>query len=147
MSILENNSAVMEKTRELCSTMVNDDEFLSMQKDVERFFADDSARDSFRRVQEWGEELTRKQEAGLQLPEDEIKDFEAARGALFENEVATGFLNAQQSLQSLQGVIGKYVGMTLELGRVPTEDDLVEQAEGGCCGGSDGSEGGGCGCI
>ncbi|GHC47549.1 YlbF family regulator [Roseibacillus persicicus] len=132
----------MEKTRELCALIAEDAEFGSLQKDVEAFFADDTARDSFRKVQEWGDELNQKQQAGLELSETEIKEFETARGALFENPVATNFLNAQQGLQALQGSIGKYVGMTLELGRVPTAEDMAAQNE-GCCGGSGG---GGCGC-
>lgn len=142
MSFLENDSAVMEKTRELCAAMVSDDEFVRLQKDVAVFFADDSARANFQKIQEWGEELSRKQGAGLQLSESEVKDFETAREELFKNEVATNFLNAQQGLQALQSAIGKSVGMTLELGRVPTAEDLAVQ-EGGCCGGGGG---GGCGC-
>ena len=47
-------------------------------------------------------------------------------------------LNNSVRLQSVQMVIGKYVGMTLELGRVPAGEDLALQD--GCCGG------GGCGC-
>lgn len=132
----------MEKTRELCATIVGDAEFGDLQKNVAAFFADDAARDGFQKVQEWGDELNQKQQAGLQLSDTEIKEFETARNALFENPVATGFLNAQQALQSLQGSIGQYVGMTLELGRVPTSEDLASQNE-GCCGGGGG---GGCGC-
>ncbi|MBK1832856.1 YlbF family regulator [Roseibacillus ishigakijimensis] len=143
MSILEDNSPVMEKTRELCALIAENDEFASLQKDVETFFADDTARDSFRRVQEWGDELHQKQQAGLELSDSEIKDFESARGALFENPVATNFLNAQQTLQALQGSVSKYVGMTLELGRVPSAEDFAAQDGGGCCGGGGG---GGCGC-
>lgn len=142
MSFLEDSSPIMEKTRELCAMIAEDSEFNGLQKDVEAFFADDTARDSFRKVQEWGDELNQKQQAGLELSETEIKEFEAARGALFENPVATNFLNAQQGLQALQGSIGKYVGMTLELGRVPTTEDFAAQNE-GCCGGGGG---GGCGC-
>lgn len=142
MSFLENDSAVMEKTRELCAAMVKDEEFVQLQQDVATFFADDNARESFKKIQEWGEELSRKQEAGLQLAEQEIKEFETAREALFKNEVATKFLSAQQGLQALQGAISKSVGMTLELGRVPTEEDMAAQ-DSGCCGGGGG---GGCGC-
>lgn len=141
MKILEDSSAVMEKTRELCAAIAGDAEFEGLQKEVAAFFADDTARDGFRKVQEWGDELNQKQQAGLQLTETEIKDFETAREALFQNPVATNFLNAQQALQTLQGSIGKYVGMTLELGRVPTAEDFAAQDE-GCCGGG-GAEGGG----
>ena len=72
----------------------------------------------------------------------EIREFEAAREALFENEVAREFLAAQQELERLQKEIGKYVSMTLELGRVPTAEDIAEASGGGCCGG-----GGGGGCC
>lgn len=142
MKILEDSSPVMEKTRELCAAIAGDAEFSALQKDVEAFFADDTARDGFRKVQEWGDELNKKQQSGLQLGETEIKEFEAAREALFQNPIATSFLNAQQSLQTLQGSIGKYVGMTLELGRVPTGEDFAAQDE-GCCGGGGGEGGGG----
>ena len=142
MKILEDSSTVMEKTRELCNTIVGDAEFDILQKDVAAFFSDDEARDGFRKVQEWGDELNQKQQAGLQLTDTEIKEFEVARETLFKNPVATSFLEAQQSLQTLQASIGKYVGMTLELGRVPTSEDFAAQNE-GCCGGGGG---GGCGC-
>jgi len=142
MSFLEENSPVMEKTRELCSVIAGNEEFQALQKSVEAFFADDAARDGFRKVQEWGDELTQKQSAGLELSDTEIQGFEAERAALFENPVAKNFLDAQQGLQGLQSVVGKYVGLTLELGRVPTSEDFAQQ-DSGCCGGSGG---GGCGC-
>jgi len=41
--------------------------------------------------------------------------------------------------------VGRFVGMTLELGRVPTDEDIAQASGGGCCGGG-GGEGGGCGC-
>ena len=132
----------MEKTRELCSVIADNEEFQALQKSVEAFFADDAAREGFRKVQEWGDELTQKQSAGLELSDTEIQGFEADRAALFENPVAKNFLDAQQGLQGLQSVVGKYVGLTLELGRVPTSEDFAQQ-DSGCCGGSGG---GGCGC-
>lgn len=142
MNILEDSSAVMDKTRELCSAIVDDSDFGTLQKDVEAFFANDEARDGFRKVQEWGDELNQKQQAGLELADAEIKDFETARESLFANPVAANFLNAQQTLQAVQQSIGQYVGMTLELGRVPTTEDFAAQND-GCCGGGGG---GGCGC-
>ena len=56
------------------------------------------------------------------------------------NHAERVFLDAQDELESLQKTIGKFVNMTLELGRVPTEQDIAESEKGGCCGG------GGCGC-
>jgi cell fate (sporulation/competence/biofilm development) regulator YlbF (YheA/YmcA/DUF963 family) len=139
MSIIAEDSAVIVKTRELCAQIASDPDFLKLQASVERFLSDDSARLQYQSVHERGEELHHKQHAGVQLGAAEIREFESAREALFQNEVARDFLAAQQELERLQKEIGKYVGMTLELGRVPTADDIAE-ASGGCC------SGGGCGC-
>jgi len=138
MSIVAEDSAVIVKTKELCAQIASDPSFLKLQADVERFLSDDSARLQYQSVHERGEELHHKQHAGVELGASEIREFESARDALFENEIARDFLSAQRELETLQKEIGKYVGSTIELGRVPNAEDLVDK--GGCCGG------GGCGC-
>jgi len=140
MSIVAEDSAVIVKTKELCAQIASDPSFLKLQANVERFLNDDSARLQYQSVHERGEELHHKQHAGVELGATEIREFESARDALFENEIARDFLSAQRELETLQKEIGKYVGSTIELGRVPTAEDLVDK--GGCCGGS--GSGGGC---
>ncbi len=148
MSITATESTVIEKTRELCAQIASDSTFLSLQESVERFLNDDAARLQYQSVHERGEELHQKQHAGMELAAAEIREFEAAREALFENEVATEFLAAQKELERLQKEIGKYISLTLELGRVPTAEEVEEACGGGgCCGsGGGGGGGGGCGC-
>ena len=140
MSILAEDSAVITKTKELCAQIASVPSFLMLQADVARFLADDSARLQYQSVHERGEELHHKQHAGVELGAAEIREFESARDALFENEIARDFLSAQRELETLQKQIGKYVGGTIELGRVPNADELADK--GGCCGGGGG--GGGC---
>lgn len=137
MTLLAETSPVLEKTRELCAAIAGDARFVQLQKDVERFLEDDSARLMYQTVHERGEELHQKQHAGIKLAPSEIKEFEAARDELLRNEVANAFLDAQGELEALQRTIAKYITTTLEIGRVPTEAELGD--EGGCCGG-------GCGC-
>lgn len=140
MTTLVEHSAILTKTKELCSQIAKDSEFLKLYDDVERFLKDDSARLQYQSVHEKGEELHHKQNAGVELGAAEIRDFEAARDALFNNQVASDFMAAQKALESLQKEIGQYVSMTLELGRLPTDDEISASNSGGCCGG------GGCGC-
>lgn len=142
MSIVAEESSVIAKTRELCEHIAADPVFRKLQASVERFLNDDAARLQYQSVHERGEELHQKQHAGIQLGAVEIREFEAAREALFDNEIAREFLAAQQELENLQKEIRKYVGLTLELGRAPNEDDLAQASGGGCCGG-----GGGGGCC
>ena len=146
MSIVAENSAVIVKTKELCAQIASDPSFLKLQADVERFLGDDSARLQYQSVHERGEELHHKQHAGVELGATEIREFESARDALFENEIARDFLSAQRELETLQKEIGKYVGSTIELGRVPTAEELSDKGGGCCGGGGGGGGGGGCGC-
>jgi cell fate (sporulation/competence/biofilm development) regulator YlbF (YheA/YmcA/DUF963 family) len=139
MSIASYDSTLISKTRELCSQIVSDPIYLKLQEKVEQFLNDDAARLQYQSVHERGEELHQKQHAGIQLGAQEIREFESAREALFANEIATNFIEAQRELEQLQKLIGRYVGMTLELGRVPNAEDL-EESSSGCCGGG----GGGC---
>lgn len=136
--MLADDSTVMTKTKELCAAIAADSEYKALLETVERFLSDDAAKTQYQSVHERGEELQQKQGAGMELSDAEVSEFESAREELLANPVAKGFLEAQHDLQSVQMAIGKYVGMTLELGRVPQPEDMQSE---GCCGG-----GGGCGC-
>ena len=141
MSMLADDSAVMVKTKELCAVIAAEPGYKQLQDAVERFLDDDVARMMYQSVNEREQELHHKQHAGVELSAKEISEFEEAREALLENDLARDFMDAQRQLETVQRSIGKYVGLTLELGRVPTAEDFAESEGGGCCGG-----GGGCGC-
>lgn len=143
MNLISEESSVIAKTKDLCATIVEQADFQAMQRSVELFLNNDEARLQYQSVHERGEELNYKQRSGVELSETEINEFEAAREALLQNEVVTDFMQAQRDLQGVQSTIGKYIGMTLELGRVPSSEDLMASSGGGCCGGGGG---GGCGC-
>ncbi len=149
MSIIAEDSSVMAKTRELCETIISDQEFTSLQEKMENFYGNEEASLQFQSLQELGDGLNQKQQAGVQLGEAEIKEFDDRKSELFKNAVVTDFLQAQQEIQVLQQSVSKYIGLTLELGRVPTEEDFAEASQGGgCCGGGGGGgcNSGGCGC-
>lgn len=142
--MLATESPVIEKAKNLCDAIVEDTQFQGLHKDVENFLADDSARDAYRAVHEKGAELQDKQRIGVELTAQEMTDFELSREELFQNQKVVAFMEAQQQLQSLQKLVNDYLGMTIENGKVPTEQEIMEaQSGGGCCGGSGG---GGCGC-
>lgn len=143
MNILDDQSAVMTKTRELCELIAGDAEYKGLLEKVEAFLSNDDARQAYQSVHQQGQELNQKQQAGLQLAEAEIAEFESARGSLMENKVAAEFMEAQQGMETLQSAVGRYVGMTLELGRVPTAEDIAAASGGGCCGGGEAEGGGG----
>jgi cell fate (sporulation/competence/biofilm development) regulator YlbF (YheA/YmcA/DUF963 family) len=83
-----------------------------------------------------GQALQEKQHNGEQLDPSEISSFEKDRDSLLANPVASGFLDAQEEMHDLKQSVQKYVAKTIELGRLPSEEDLAESS----CGS------GGCGC-
>ena len=128
---------VLQKTRELCQTIVEQSEFQDIRRRIDTFMANDEAKSQYQSVVEKGELLQHKQQMGVPLSEDEIQEFEKQREILVNNPVARGFLDAQQEMQKVQESVGQYVAKTFELGRTPTDEDFSS----GCCGSSCGCHG------
>lgn len=108
---------------------------MGLRRKIETFLADEGAKELYRNLAEKGEHLNHKQQQGVQLSPGEIKEYEKERDALFANPIAAGFVQAQQDMHKVQETVGQYVSKTLELGRVPTDEEM----DGGGCGH-------GCGC-
>jgi cell fate (sporulation/competence/biofilm development) regulator YlbF (YheA/YmcA/DUF963 family) len=131
-------TVVVQKTKELCHTILDQPEVQTLRKKIDTFLADDAVRGQYDMLVAKGDLLQQKRQAGLQLEETEINDFEKLREAFLKNEVARGFLDAQDEMQRIQQSVMQYVSKSFELGRVPEASDL----ESGCCGGG----GNNCGC-
>ena len=131
----ERESSVSLKTRELCESILNDPGYQGLRQKIETFLADDRAKQLYRTLAEKGEHLQHKQQQGVNLSPEEIADYEKDRDALVANPVAAGFIEAQQNMHKVQETVNQYVSKTLELGRVPTDEEM----DGGGCGT-------GCGC-
>ena len=125
----------MQKTRELCQTILEQPNMQTIRQRIDTFMADDKTRAQYDGLMEKGQALQQKQQQSLPLSGEEIADFEKHRDALLQNPVARNFLDAQEELHDVQHSVQQYLTKTLELGRLPTEEDLNA---GGC--------GHGCGC-
>ena len=127
-------NAIIEKTRALCQTIVDQPEMTSLRRQIDTFLSDANARGQYETVINKGQALQEKQSKGAKLDGAEIADFEKHRDALLSNPVARGFMDARETLHEIQHSIQKYVSKTLELGRVPTTDDLEDHSCGDGCG-------------
>jgi len=128
----------MQKTRELCQTVLDQPTMKSIRQRIDAFLDDEQTRAGYEDLVSKGQALQQKQQNAEELSDAEIKEFETQRDALLANPVARGYLDAQEEMHQLQHSITKFVNKTLELGRLPTEEDL-ESGHGGC-------GHGGCGC-
>jgi cell fate (sporulation/competence/biofilm development) regulator YlbF (YheA/YmcA/DUF963 family) len=135
MPTLIEESPVIQKTKELCQAILEQPGMTSIRKRIDAFMGDEKARAQYDGLMSKGQALQQKQQSSMPLSGEEISDFESQREALLNNPVARGFLDAQEELQQVQESVQQYVSKTLELGRVPAEEDL-----------SNGSCGHGCGC-
>jgi cell fate (sporulation/competence/biofilm development) regulator YlbF (YheA/YmcA/DUF963 family) len=132
---VQTEDAILQKTRELCETIVQQPEFQGIRRQVDSFMADAKAQQQYESLSEKGRHLHHKQQQGLQLAPAEIAAFDAEREALLRNPVAKGFVDAQEAMHHMQEEVNQFLSKTFELGRVPTSEDL----ESGSCGS-------GCGC-
>ena len=126
---------VLQKTKELCQTLLDQPNMQSIRQRIDAFMADDQSRSQYEGLVNKGQVLQQKQQSALPLSGEEIAAFEQERDSLMRNPVARGFLDAQEELHQVQQSVQQYVSKTLELGRLPTD----EEVSGGSCGH-------GCGC-
>jgi cell fate (sporulation/competence/biofilm development) regulator YlbF (YheA/YmcA/DUF963 family) len=130
-------TSILRKTRELCQTILDEPAIQSIRERINTFMEDQAARTQYDGVMTKGQALQQKQQLAMELTGEEVADFEQHRDALLSNPVARNFLDAQEEMQKVQESIHHYVSKTLELGRVPSEEEVNHQ--GGC-------GHGGCGC-
>jgi cell fate (sporulation/competence/biofilm development) regulator YlbF (YheA/YmcA/DUF963 family) len=126
---------ITQKTKELCQAILEEPNMRDIRQRIDAFMADDKTRAQYDGLVAKGQALQQKQQMSLPLSNEEINEFEKTRDNLLTNPVARGFLDAQEELHNVQESIQQYVSKTLELGRMPTEEDM---GSGGC--------GSGCGC-
>jgi cell fate (sporulation/competence/biofilm development) regulator YlbF (YheA/YmcA/DUF963 family) len=123
-------SAITRKTRELCQMILDEPSMQALRQRIDTFMADEETRAQYDGLIAKGQALQEKQQRSVALTGEEISDFEQQRDSLLNNPVARGFLDAQQELHQVQESIQKYVSKTIELGRLPSEEELSA----GCCG-------------
>lgn len=128
-------TAVLQKTKELCQAILDQPNMQSIRQRIDAFMGDEKSRTQYDNLVAKGQALQQKEQMATPLTREEISDFEKQRETVLNNPVARNFLDAQEELHNVQSTIHQYVNKTLELGRMPTEEDF---SGGGC--------GHGCGC-
>src|SRR5277367_4813086 len=99
---VQTEDVIIQKTRELCETIVSQPEFQSIRRQVDAFMADAKAQQQYESLSELGRQLHHKQHEGKELTQAEISAFDAQRDALLRNPVAKGFVDAQEAMHHVQ---------------------------------------------
>ncbi len=127
-------TVIIQRTKDLCQTILDQPEYRQIRQSIESFMADETAKNQYQLVMEKGDELQQKQQMGAPLDNNEITEFEKNRDLLVGNPVAANFLSAQQQMHKIQESVMQYVSKTFELGRVPTMEDFPAEGCGPSCG-------------
>ena len=135
METTTEESVIVAKTKELCQAILDEPSLREVRQRMETFMSNDEARSLYDGLVTKGQALQQKQQLSQPVSGEEVADFEKHRTALFNNSVARDFLDAQEQIQQVQESVQQYVSKTLELGRLPSEEEM----NGGSCGH-------GCGC-
>lgn len=154
------NPELVELTTKLCDALAQDQKIISSKARIGLFFQNADATKLFQDVNNYGEELRNKHLAGMAPTEEEIAKFDELRQAVVENDLARGFLEARQQIDEVLGTINQFLGMSIDLGRAPSLEEVEEARKqsmsascscGGECEGDCGEDcqcdkGGDCGC-
>lgn len=132
--MMNQNQAILQKTRELCQTILDQPEVHTLRQQIQSFLADEPTRSQYHALMRKGQMLHEKQQSALSLTHEEVADFERDREALLNNPIARGFLDAQEQLQQVRDSIVEHVAKTLEWGRVPEPEELDSCGCGHGCG-------------
>ncbi len=134
MQAITEETEIIQKTKDLCQTLVDQPEFQQIRRSIDAFMADDQAKGQYQLVMEKGDALQHKQQSGVTLDDSDIAEFEKNRELLLNNALARNFLDAQQQMHKIQESVMQYVGKTFELGRVPVTEDFDSGGCGPTCG-------------
>jgi len=135
MQTMIEETPVMQKTKELCQAILDQPNMRTIRQRVDAFMGDEQTRGQYDALMTKGHALQQKQQMSMPLSAEEVADFEQSREKLLGNSVARGFLDAQEELHQVQESIQQYITKTIELGRMPSDEEM----SGGSCGS-------GCGC-
>ena len=78
---------IKQSTEQLCESIVSQDGFPELYKKIEAFISDEKLKYEYEMLNQRGTLLQQKQEAGLDITEEEIADFEKLREELLGNPV------------------------------------------------------------
>lgn len=130
-------TTIQDKALELCHFIADAPEFSDAHEKIKIFMGDDAAKAVYNRWQEKGHELHRMSHEGKEPTDSDLEEFGKLKRDVEANPVAASFANAEATLDDTFRTVTKLLQKTLQMGRVPTAEELNDS---GCC------NEGGCGC-
>ncbi|MGN0868567.1 MAG: YlbF family regulator [Akkermansia sp.] len=126
----------------LASAFAQNQKVISAKARIGLFYQNPAATDLFRRLNEYGEKLREKHQAGMSPSETELAEFDKLRAAVVGNELCKGFLEANQQMEEMIATVQQYLVLAIQKGCAPTDEEvaatLTQQVSCSCGGGCHG---------
>lgn len=132
--IQQNDTPVIQKTKELCQTILEQPAYQGIKKTIHDFLTHADLSATYQRLCDQQDALHHKQEQGELISDQDVADFEKDETEFLAHPLAQQFIDAQRQMHKIEQTITGYVRKTFELGRMPTEDDFSEGGCGPSCG-------------
>jgi len=126
------DSALTQRTLDLCQAIVDQSDFQTLKEKLDAFMSDELLKFDYQQLNGLGDLLRMKQSQGVELKPEEITQFETMREKFLNDPVAQGFLDAQEQLQMLHENVSRFLNKTFELGRRPEFEDVHDGSCGDC---------------
>ena len=129
-------TTITRKTRELCQTILDEPSMQALRQRIDTFMADEQTRAQYDGLIAKGQALQEKQQQSIAAHRRGDFGLRAASRLAAEEPGGARVPRRAARAAQVQESIQKYVSKTIELGRLPSEEELSS----GCCGDH------GCGC-
>ncbi len=114
--------------------MLEQPEFVEIQKRLQAFQQDTLVQAQFRHLSEKREQLEQKQEQGGAISQTEIAEFEKLRDGFVNHPIASAFLKAQEEMHEMRRVVNAYITNTFETGKLAAPEEILDASCGHQCG-------------
>ncbi|MBI5772365.1 MAG: YlbF family regulator [Verrucomicrobia bacterium] len=133
MSSAAQSPHVLKQARELCRVLAAHAGFAETRRKFDEFMANAELRMRYHIAGERGRLLEMKQAGGLELTDQELAEYHAERDTLMQEPLVRGFQEAQAEMSRVQELLNRYLTLTYELGRAPTDEEVLGHSCGPEC--------------
>lgn len=134
ISLQQTDTPVIQKTKELCQTILDQPAYQEIKKTIQEFVSDPEMSTHYQRLCDKQDALHHKHEHGEMITDAEVAEFEQDETTFLANPLAQRFIDAQRHMHKMEQTVSAYLRKTFELGRLPVEADFESGGCGPSCG-------------
>ncbi len=126
MSFITENNELKAKLAQFAEELNGLPLISSLHLTMDKFLADKKSNELYERMKDCEENIVLKQNAGVELTEEDLEEYKEIHSWLNTSPQAEDFFAAQETLLNLQEEINSYMSLAVQLGTSPSDEELEE---------------------